>query len=1033
MKFYHYIFIFLLAASSLAKAQLPLPEGAKVKAVHMECSTDAQGATLGAVRCFLQDQEGYMWIGSENGLFRYDGFHLTPYYKLSVQDGPQEMGFVSALVTDSSGYLFANLHAASVLRIHIPTFTITNYPLPKAQAGIADIHHLAVYQGLVWGATENGLFQLDPKTGAFTFYQPTEQDDFPLKADVLYSVYPDPDQPHRMWVGSISGLLSFDLNTRKFRPHFIKFEHPRQRSEQLWGCLAEYEPGKLWCSGYASGMRIFDQATGQWQSLLKNPFQQDVFFMQRLGKSIYGVHYDYGAGLLNPTTQQLDFFRDPGYRTVGYEQHKYHALYMDKEQQLWVGSDAGFCYFQPEVQPIHHVFLPKRDNESEFFFTACAEDMGDYYLLATAYGYGLYKWYKADGRIEIIPHNIFQETDTRLDIYASLKRPDGSVDLFTRKGMWRYIPGQEKVIPINLNLVAIRAKQWRVLYVVQTDWKTLKYVRQGRVVRTLKFNGEEWPALDRITSFTIAEGYLWAIGNSTLLRIALADGELQLWQNTEAETLFPYRHLRGLEVVGQKIIIGNRSAGFELFECRGDSLIKLNTFYEDLLGRRPQVFSAARRGQKVYLCTSQGLTVYDVATDAVTNINKSDGLLVQNLGKTWISEVTPMEDGRVMVSGHGFFTLIEEDALEAPPPVLQIGQILQNGKPLPAQSGNDGLQLAHDENAFEVHYNVQPMRLGPKLSYRHRLAGFDEGWVESQGGEVRYTSLPPGPYRLDIQATADYQWREAASVSLPVRVVPPFYQTYGFYALCTVALLGFAAYLYRKRISYIKQEEALKSEFNRKVAQLEMEALRAQMNPHFIFNALNSIEYYINEENTTDAVNYLQKFAALIRMTLQNSKQPYISLQEELASLRYYIEIEQMRLDNSFDYQIEVAEGLSTAQILIPPLLLQPYVENAIWHGLLYQDNRRGHLQIQCRQDAARTEIRITDNGIGRQKSAELRRHRLKNKKSMGMIITKRRMELNQTITGIQTEVEVEDRFDAQGKSNGTSVIIHLQQKPIAS
>lgn len=1004
-----------------------------MKSVHMECSTDAQGATLGAVRCFLQDQEGYMWIGSENGLFRYDGFHLTPYYKLSAQDGPQEMGFVSSLVTDSSGYIFANLHTASVLRIHIPTFTITNYALPKGQAEIADIYSMAVHRGLVWGATENGLFQLDPETGVFRFYQPTAQDEISLKSDVLYSVYPDPDQPGRMWVGSIGGLMSFDFNTKKFKPHFIKFEHPRQRSEQLWSCLAEYEPRKLWCSGYASGLRIFDQATGKWRSQLKDAFRQDIIFMQRLGASVYGVHYDYGAGLLNPKTQQLDFFRDPSYRTVGYEQHKYHALYLDKEQQLWVGSDAGFCRFKPEDQPIRHVFLPKRANESEFFFTSAVEDMGDYYLLATAFGFGLYKWYKADGRIEIIPHHIFQETDTELDIYQSLKRADGSVDLFTRKGMWRYIPGREEVIPVNLNLVALRAKQWRGLYVVQTGVKTLKYVRQGRVVRTLHFDGKSLPALDRITSYTLSEGYLWATGNSTLLRIALPDGELQLWQNSAAQTLFPYRHLNGLAVVGQKVIIGNRSAGFELFECRGDSLIKLNAWYEDLLGRRPRVFSAARQGQKVYLCTNQGLMIYDAQTDAVTSINKTDGLLVQNLGKTWISKVTPMEDGRVAVSGHGFFTLIEEEALEAPSPVLQIGQVLQNGKPLPAQLKRGALRLAHDENAFEAHYNVQPMGLSSKLSYRHQLVGFDEGWVESQGGEARYTSLPPGQYRLDIQATADYRWQKVASVSLPVQVVPPFYQTYGFYALCTAGVLAFAIYLYRKRISYIKQEEAMKSEFNRKVAQLEMEALRAQMNPHFIFNALNSIEYYINEENTADAVNYLQKFAALIRMTLQNSKQPYISLQEELASLKYYIEIEQMRLDNSFDYQIEVAEGLSTAQILIPPLLLQPYVENAIWHGLLYQDKRRGRLHIQCRQDEARTEIRITDNGIGRQKSAALRRHRLKNKKSMGMIITKRRMELNQSITGIQTEVEVEDRLNAQGESNGTSVIIHLQQKPIAS
>jgi len=165
-------------------------------------------------------------------------------------------------------------------------------------------------------------------------------------------------------------------------------------------------------------------------------------------------------------------------------------------------------------------------------------------------------------------------------------------------------------------------------------------------------------------------------------------------------------------------------------------------------------------------------------------------------------------------------------------------------------------------------------------------------------------------------------------------------------------------------------------------------------------------------------------------MTLQNSKQPYISLQEELASLRYYIEIEQMRLDNAFDFQLEIAEGIQAERIQLPPLLLQPYVENAIWHGLLYQQEKRGKLWIRCAQNGQGTAIRITDNGIGREQSAALQQQRLKNKKSMGMVITKRRMELNESVTGIHTTVRVEDLVDADGQSAGTSVIIHLTQNP---
>jgi len=1027
-----YIALWLFGWSA-STAQSALPEDAELRPVHMDCSTDAEGATLGAVRCFLEGPQGYMWIGSENGLFRYDGFHLTPYYKLSPHDDSQAMGYVSSLVADSSGHIYANLHKVGVLSIHVPTFNVRYFSLPTAQVDITDIHNLAVHEGKVWGATEAGLFQLDPQIGTFTFFKPKEEGDTPIKANVLYSVYPDPDQSDLLWAGSIDGLLSFNLKTKRFKSHFIEFKEPRLRSEQLFGCIQEYKPGQLWCSGYASGIRIYDKATGKWQNQLKDAFKQDIGYMQRKGEEIYGVHYDYGAGVLDPVKRQLDFFRDPGYRTTGYEQHKYHAIYLDSEHQLWIGSDDGFCRFEPKEQPIRHVFLPKRRDESEFFFTSSIEDMGDYYLAATSFGFGLYKWYKADDRIEIIPLNIFKETDTQLDIYQSIKRADNSVDLFTQKGMWRYIPEQEEVIPVNLNLVVWRTKRWEDLYVVQTGVRTLKYIQQDRVVRTLHFDGDQLPALNRITSYTIEEDHLWVVGNSTLIRISLPDGSPTIWQNTKDHNLFNYPHLRGLEVVGQKVIVGNNSAGFEVFEYQGDSLTKIKAYHEDVADRRPRVYSTARQGQRVYLCSSQGLIIYDAETDAVTSLDNTDGLLVRNLGKTWISRVTPMRDGQVVVSGHGFFTLIDEEAMQYPSPNLRIGQIIQNGMPLSKKSANGVIQLNHDENAFEVHYSVEPLALNPKLRYRHRLVGLDEDWVSSQDGEVRYTSLPPGPYELEIQATADYDWQEVASVSLPVRVIPPFYQTYFFYALCGLSVLSIAGYLYHKRISYIRHQEALKSEFNKKVAELEMEALRAQMNPHFIFNALNSIEYYINAENTEDAVNYLQKFAALIRMTLQNSKQSYISLQEELASLKYYIEIEQMRQDNSFDFQLEIEEGLSPIHIQIPPLLLQPYVENAIWHGLLYQQSCRGLLQIQCRAIEGKTEIQITDNGIGRKKSAAIQRQRLSSKKSMGMVITKRRMELNQAITGIQTEVSIDDLVDDRGESRGTSVVIRLTPKALSN
>lgn len=1018
----------LLALLPEAGAQMELPENTAIQYIPIQCCTGIEASTVGSVNSFMEDDRGFMWIGSENGLFRYDGFHIMPYYELSDH---QEEGMyaVSTMAKDDKGGLFAGLLNGEILWINPLSLETKSYRLPVhlSNDNIIHIHGISVRQGTVWGATETGLFHLKLKEETFEFFKPSAQQGFEVTDDVLYSLYPDPEQANVIWIGSAKGLLEFNTAEQRFYAHKITFDNHRLRSEQNFGYLKQLT-GKeaLWCSGYASGVRVFDQSTLQWKDLLDDAFRQDIMAVQKIGDDFFVIHYDHGAGKIEFDNRSIRYFRDPSLKVAAYEQHKYHAIYGDEQDNLWIGSDAGFCQLSPNEQSLQHIFLPPRSSESEFFFTSSLEDMEDYYLAITSFGHCFYKYYKSDGRIEIVPNPIFKETDSQLDIFHSLKKPDGTVDIFSRKGIWRYYPGDSRIEPVNINIVAYHAERWDGRLVIMTGRNTLQYLEDYRVIQTLDFDSDSLPDINRITDYTIEDGQLWLTGDGSIIRIRLADGEITAWQNGPAQTYFEHAFLNSIEKVGNILVVGNRSAGFETFELVEDQLVNHQHYPFDRAGRGLNIFSSERKGNKVYLSSNQGLLIYDVEQENVLQIDKTDGLLVQNLGKTWTSRLTPLENGITAISGHGFFTLIKEAAFELPAPRLSFAHIRQAGQIVSPEDWKGGLSLPHDENYFELAFSVYPFDARNKLRYRHRLSGHDNNWVSSENGEIRYTSIPPGEYSLEIQASADYQWDTAASLSLAVKVVPPFYQTYWFYAFCTLAALSAGAYLYKKRIQYIKQRESLKSEFNKKVAQLEMEALRAQMNPHFIFNALNSIEYYINQQNTKDAVNYLQKFAALIRMTLQNSKQPYISLQEELASVRYYIEIEQMRLDNSFDYRLEVEESLRPESIQIPPLLLQPYVENAIWHGLLYQKKRRGMLLIQCEHQNHATLIRIRDNGIGRKKAAEIRRNTLKNKKSMGMIITRRRMELNQSISGINTEVAIKDLISPNGHSEGTSVIIHL-------
>jgi LytS/YehU family sensor histidine kinase len=240
--------------------------------------------------------------------------------------------------------------------------------------------------------------------------------------------------------------------------------------------------------------------------------------------------------------------------------------------------------------------------------------------------------------------------------------------------------------------------------------------------------------------------------------------------------------------------------------------------------------------------------------------------------------------------------------------------------------------------------------------------------------------------------------------------------------------------VYRFRVGQIRREEKLKTEFNKKLAEVEMTALRAQMNPHFLFNCLNSINRFIVRSDAETASNYLTKFSRLIRLILQNSKAPTITLKSELEALRLYIEMEEMRFENRFDYDIRVDAEVESEFVEVPPLLLQPYVENAIWHGLMHKE-ARGRLTVEITRDNGWLRCVIEDNGIGRQRAQQLKSKSATRDKSMGMKITTDRLNLYQK----QTKVQVIDLMDSNGTPAGTRVIlgfpytIELQRSPMLS
>lgn len=230
----------------------------------------------------------------------------------------------------------------------------------------------------------------------------------------------------------------------------------------------------------------------------------------------------------------------------------------------------------------------------------------------------------------------------------------------------------------------------------------------------------------------------------------------------------------------------------------------------------------------------------------------------------------------------------------------------------------------------------------------------------------------------------------------------------------------------QSRLLEAQHMRQLETEFEQKLADTEMTALRAQMNPHFIFNCLNSIKLYTLDNEADKASDYLTKFSRLIRLVLENSRSERVTLHNELEALRLYIELEAMRFKHKLQYSIQVAPEIDTHYLRIPPLLLQPYVENAIWHGLMHKAEGGAVLIEVSLPKENLLHIDITDDGVGRQRARALRSKSAGRHKSFGMQVTADRIRMINQLYNSQTQAEVMDLVDSFGEACGTKVSLDI-------
>jgi LytS/YehU family sensor histidine kinase len=320
------------------------------------------------------------------------------------------------------------------------------------------------------------------------------------------------------------------------------------------------------------------------------------------------------------------------------------------------------------------------------------------------------------------------------------------------------------------------------------------------------------------------------------------------------------------------------------------------------------------------------------------------------------------QDGTLLFGGVGGITKFDPSLLKengfSPAPQLTALQV--NGV---ARSAEKALCLHHQENFITIQFAVNNFSNSHKNRFGYRLQGLNDNWVQTGNNTASYSGLPPGDYKFQLRsANSDGKW-SPDMVTLHIRIYPPWWQSWWFRTGALLVIGGIVFMVVRKRIAGIRYEAVLQ----RKIAETEMMALRAQMNPHFIFNCINSIDALIHSNDKYAATIYLNKFAMLLRNILDSSRQNTVTLTKDLETLQLYIDLEQLRYENKFTAAINTDELLLQEDYKVPPLIVQPYVENAILHGLKNRPDNNGQLTITVSRNQEYIQYLIEDNGVGRE------------------------------------------------------------------
>ena len=474
--------------------------------------------------------------------------------------------------------------------------------------------------------------------------------------------------------------------------------------------------------------------------------------------------------------------------------------------------------------------------------------------------------------------------------------------------------------------------------------------------------------------------------------------------------------------VGDTLFLATRGYGVLVFF--NDKIIRHYAENDGLASNMTKCIIKDNKGS-IWVGTNRGISRLKKSTDgnySISTLNMNSGLISNE-----VNQIIEYQEKLYFATNSGLGILNVNDFYNpnVSIPIYTEDFYVNNNKILLKNSH----VFNYNENFIKVNYKGVSVKSEGDIKYKYRLEGLDTNWTYTKNTFVQFTTLPPGDYKFVVYAINQDDKLSQTPAIITFKIQKPYWKTWWFYAGLLMFVSIVIYIIYQRRIKFIQQQEEEKTAINKRISESELKALRAQMNPHFMFNAINSIQNFVLKNDSKSAQKYLTKFARLIRSVLENSKHELVWLNKEVEALELYIELEALRSSFSFDYEIMIEDSLNAENLFIPPMIIQPYIENAILHGVIPLTERRGLITVKFSKEGSVLKCTIEDNGIGRKKAKEIKERKMLSHQSMGMNVTQDRIDiLNKQNNNLLTKVLIIDK-EHDGLAVGTVVEIAINIK----